>query len=150
MGLSVSKALLRASVSGDVAIVHKLLEQRGYLHVDVTNSEGSTSLIMASCGGHSEIVTLLLKRHAYVNGANNKGFTAVMCASYHGYVGIVNLLIDAGADLDLANKDESTPLMFACFQGHFDVSSYAFINMCDVDTNRIELPLSLIFLIPGG
>jgi len=122
MGVSASKGLLRAAASGDTFTIHKLVEQRGFIRVDVTNSEGSTSLILASGNGHSEIVTFLLKQNAYVNSANNKGLTSLMYASYHGYSVIVGLLIAAGADLDSVDKDGSTSLMFACWQGHLDVS----------------------------
>lgn len=124
MGTSASKALLRAAASGDIMVIHRLLEQRGYIRVDVTNSEGSTSLILASGGCHSEIVTFLLKQNAYVNSANNKGVTALMCASYHGCSVIVGHLIEAGADLDSVDKDGTTSLMFSCWQGHFDVSDF--------------------------
>jgi ankyrin repeat protein len=125
MGLSTSKALLRASIKGDADLVNKLLMDRGYINVDVTNSEGSTSLILASCGGHTEIVSFLLKRNAFVNSANNKGLTSLMCASYNGHFAIVNLLVDAAADLDMINKDGTTALMLACWQGRFDVRFHA-------------------------
>jgi ankyrin repeat protein len=121
MGISASKGLLRAAASGDIGMIHKIVEHRGYIRVDVTNSEGSTSLILASGEGHSEIVSFLLKQNAYVNSANNKGLTALMCACYHGFSVIVGLLIEAGAELDSINKDGSTSLMVACWQGHFDV-----------------------------
>jgi ankyrin repeat protein len=49
--------------------------------VNVSNSNGSTALILAALNGHSECVKLLIDNHWDVNVSNSNGDTALKLAA---------------------------------------------------------------------
>lgn len=75
--------------------------------------------MLASAGGHTEIVKLLLAYGSDVNekDSNNQA-TALIGASAYGYVEIMNLLIKKGADPNAKNRDGLTSISIAAINGH--------------------------------
>ena len=69
---------------------------------------GVTPLILASRGGHIEVVRLLREVEADKDKADDSRDTAVMYASEGGHLEVVQLLCEAGADKDKANQDGAT------------------------------------------
>ena len=79
-----------------------------------------TALIIASCGGHVEVVRALLAAGAGVEAANDSGWTPLLFASYRGRVDVVRALLDAGASVNVMTSS-MTALMWASSSGHVDV-----------------------------
>ena len=69
----------------------------GGADVNVKNTYGVTSLMMASPNGHPETVKLLLDSKANVNTATPEGHTPLYIAKMQGHSEIVKLLKEYGA-----------------------------------------------------
>ena len=67
--------------------------------VNVSSSDSSTPLHIASSGGQFTVVQVLLKHHADVN-ASQRGWTPLHLASWTGHPKVVRLLLEHGADVD--------------------------------------------------
>jgi ankyrin repeat protein len=74
---------------------------------------GDTPLIMAVAHGKLELVKLLLKEGAYVNGRGRKGETPLMTAAGKYDEDMVTLLLQQRADADLHDEDDNTALIHA-------------------------------------
>lgn len=87
-----------------------------------------SSLIIASSGGHLDVVKYLVNNGADVNAATTGemgGNTALMEASTKGYLDIIKFLVDEGADINAVTTFQgTTALMFASAMGHLDVVKY--------------------------
>lgn len=86
--------------------------------------EGSypMALMMSSCGGHADIVTLLLDSGALVDTQHGKNnWTALMWAAHSSQPAIASLLLDRGARVDLKDKSGCTALMMAATMGRTDI-----------------------------
>eukprot|EP00919_Chromeraceae_sp_WS-2016_P035372 GHVR01083798.1.p1 GENE.GHVR01083798.1~~GHVR01083798.1.p1 ORF type:complete len:108 (-),score=7.71 GHVR01083798.1:148-471(-) len=71
---------------------------------------GTTPLIRASEGGHTDIARLLIDKGADVNSEDNNG-TPLICASKGGHTDIARLLIDKGVDV---NTEVGLELVVSC------------------------------------
>ena len=115
--------LLRASVSGKIAVVKMLVEAGA--DVCVTDNEGDSCLTLAAWSEHTETVRYLVGlKDVDVNHAENDGDTALHFAVQEGHGDVVQVLIDAGADLEAKNKDDEqgrSPLLLASVEGHLDI-----------------------------
>jgi ankyrin repeat protein len=119
------KALHNACIRGDVAAVSRLLPARGTpLNLSGLRFQSSphktTPLMNASCGGHMDIVRLILDRarNTAVDHANQIGSTALLVAAQYHHADIVRLLADRGASVNHAGPEGRTPLRVAVGQNH--------------------------------
>ena len=91
-------------------------------HVNARDNEGETALMLASGGGHREVVELLLAKEAEVNAKGTGGETALMGASFNGHREIVELLLAKGAEVNAKMKEDGeNALMLASNKGHREV-----------------------------
>lgn len=72
-----------------------------------TDDEGSTGLIMASLGGHTPVVDLLLSNGALVNHARQNGDMALHMACRHAHADTLASLLGAGAEADAVGSEGS-------------------------------------------
>jgi uncharacterized protein len=100
--------LMLASLRGEMALVHALLAQ----DADI-NRPGWTPLHYAATGGKTEVMGLLLERHAYIDTESPNGTTPLMMAAQYGTPRAVKHLLEAGADPTLKNSLGLTALDFA-------------------------------------
>ena len=101
--------LASAAWRGAMAEVESMLQLP--VDPDLGNADGRTALMMASRGGHIDIVCLLLEAGASIDMKDVDWHTALMASSTTGQVEIVRLLLEAGAKKDLADKEGCTALM---------------------------------------
>jgi hypothetical protein len=118
-------ALHNACIRGDVAAVSRLLPARGTpLNLSGPRFQSSphktTPLMNASCGGHVDIVRLILDRarNTDVDHADKIGSTALLVAAQYHHACIVRLLADHGASVNHAGPEGRTPLRLAVGLNH--------------------------------
>jgi ankyrin repeat protein len=121
-------AFLRASLAGDISLMHLLLEKGA--DPNIASFAGTTALMAAAgvnwMGGQTfteskealmEAVQLCLDKGADLNAKNSMGVTAVIGAANRGSDDILEFLVKKGARLDIKDKEGRTPLVWA--QGVF-------------------------------
>ena len=100
------------------------IETRGTLKTENEVKEGCTPLWAAADTGHLDVVRLLIKRNADVDGRTSSGSTPLRIAAHDGHLDVVRCLVESGADVNARNDHESTPLDIACYRGHLSVITY--------------------------
>lgn len=101
----------------------RFFAQEGVLINARTLDSGDTALILASDGGNSQIVALLIKLGADVNASNNIGWTPLHFAAYGGFEQIAEILINSGANPAAASLDGQRPRDVAYGQNHHHVKT---------------------------
>jgi uncharacterized protein len=115
---------LLASLSGDLAVMHLLLDWGADPYV---STFGGTTALMAASGMNwvvdqtydegpealLDAVKLCWSLGMDVNALNSMGLTAVHAAANRGSDAIIQFLVDKGARLDVKDKEGRTPLMWA-------------------------------------
>uniref|UniRef100_A0ABM0GZC7 Ankyrin repeat domain-containing protein 17-like n=1 Tax=Saccoglossus kowalevskii TaxID=10224 RepID=A0ABM0GZC7_SACKO len=87
-----------------------------------TESNHDTALTLACAGGHEELVTLLLRKGAYIEHRDKKGFTPLILAATAGHVGVCDILLRHNADKEAqSERTKDTPLSLACSGGRYEV-----------------------------
>ncbi len=107
-----------------------------YLHEGVSperaDSYGKTGLIVASMAGYEDIVELLIRHKARIDGKDRLGGSALAYAAQRGHLGVVEILLDAGAAIDAENRQGLTPLMLASAAGRLGVVQLLLDRKADV------------------
>jgi len=82
-----------------------------------------TALHFACCGGHLEVVKLLVTRGSDVNLTDGtyRFLTPLHIAASNQFASIVEYLISKGAELEIGDGSESTPLFLAAENGSVEV-----------------------------
>eukprot|EP00039_Didymoeca_costata_P029440 m.24674 g.24674 ORF g.24674 m.24674 type:complete len:212 (+) comp7630_c0_seq1:188-823(+) len=141
---SIEEEFLAAAQVGQV---DKVLHFQQQNDVDVNYAGGlddSTALILASGGGHKEVVLALLDSiHVHVNAKNKYGQTALILASNNGHTHIVEILLNArDININATNNHGDTALIRACPRGHTAIVSLLLatkgldINIANKDGNN--------------
>jgi ankyrin repeat protein len=129
-----------AAAKGHRGIVEVLLREGAM--VDSLGEKGQTPLSIATHQNYLEIVELLLRAGADVEGKwgdlGNDVLTPLMMATAQGLIRIVNLLVEYGADINATNEKGKTALIFA-------VKSYKEEGFLDGELDRVGWPRSGIF-----
>ncbi|KAJ7142814.1 ankyrin repeat-containing domain protein, partial [Mycena epipterygia] len=107
---------------------------RGFLTTGAdVNAEAGSALRVASAGGHTEIVRLLLDASADMNAADQENGTALQAASGGGWTEVVRVLLDAGADVNALAGEYGSSLQIASSRGHRDIVRNLLENGADVN-----------------
>jgi Ankyrin repeats (3 copies)/Zinc finger, ZZ type len=80
--------------------------------------------MIATIGGHFEVVEQLIAAKAKINDRNDRGRTALYMAAERGDVEILAALVNAGADVSLGTIAGRTPLMMAAEKGYIAAVKY--------------------------
>ncbi|KAA0186583.1 hypothetical protein HAZT_HAZT004245 [Hyalella azteca] len=108
----------------------------GRVHVDCTDRDGGTALIVSSQCGHSDVVELLLARGADPNTAMRDRATALFVAAQNGHTAVVRSLLRGGARIDARRADGATSLWIAAQMGHAQVVRELLGHGAQPDTPR--------------
>mmetsp|Transcript_22390 Transcript_22390/g.55171 ORF Transcript_22390/g.55171 Transcript_22390/m.55171 type:complete len:167 (+) Transcript_22390:98-598(+) len=107
--------LIAAAEAGDLGRVRELVAAGS--DVSKANEDGWSPLIMASKGGHNDVVKLLLESKAAPN-PDCVAHTALRAASIYGHTETLRILLAAGGDPNFVSLHDRTPLMGAAMGGH--------------------------------
>jgi len=106
--VDVRDALSNAIAQGNVDEVKRRLGRQARRINDRRPTTGSTPLSDAAFRGNLEIVKLLIKRGAKVDGTNRDGNTPLIAAAFMCRTEVVRLLLDKGASMSHKNNREET------------------------------------------
>ena len=110
--------LLRATRSGDLALVRRLLDSQP---IDATDEYGRTPVMLAIEAGHVEVVRELVGRGASLTKADRSGDTPLLLATRSGKKELLSLLLGRSAPVNAVNGSGTTPLMLAARAGAVEI-----------------------------
>ncbi|NXN92884.1 MPP8 phase, partial [Rhinopomastus cyanomelas] len=118
----ISSALLRDAVkSGDYMTVKMALSSDEEYNLDQEDSSGMTLVMLAAAGGHDDLLRVLIRKGAKVNGRQKNGTTALIHAAEKNFITTVAILLEAGAYVNTQQSSGETALMKACKRGNSDM-----------------------------
>ncbi|XP_041662536.1 M-phase phosphoprotein 8 isoform X5 [Cheilinus undulatus] len=121
-GPPLSPSELRDAVkSGDYMAVKLALNSKEDYNLDQEDVSGMSLTMLAAAGGQDDILRLLIKKGAKVNGRQKNGTTALMHAAEKNFLTTVAILLEAGSYVNAQNIGGETALMKACKRGNADV-----------------------------
>ncbi|XP_062471258.1 M-phase phosphoprotein 8 isoform X2 [Pezoporus occidentalis] len=118
----ISNTLLRDAVkSGDYMTVKMALSSNEEYNLDQEDPSGMTLVMLAAAGGHDDLLRVLIRKGAKVNGRQKNGTTALIHAAEKNYLTTVAILLEAGAFVNMKQSSGETALMKACKRGNSDI-----------------------------
>ncbi|CAE7182020.1 Kidins220, partial [Symbiodinium pilosum] len=106
---------------GDLDEVNEMLENGSNPNYKMPDGSNWTVLMLASYGGHEELVQKFTKGGKGVSDKDPQGFQAIMLAAIKGHAHVCRSLLDKKADPNVSNEDGETPVMMAAAMGHHEV-----------------------------
>ncbi|NWI18988.1 MPP8 phase, partial [Crypturellus soui] len=118
----ISSTLLRDAVkNGDYMTVKMALSSNEEYNLDQEDSSGMTLVMLAAAGGHDDLLRVLIRKGAKVNGRQKNGTTALIHAAEKNFLTTVAILLEAGAFVNMQQSSGETALMKACKRGNSDI-----------------------------
>ncbi|KAM4683604.1 M-phase phosphoprotein 8 isoform 1-T1 [Amazona ochrocephala] len=118
----ISNTLLRDAVkSGDYMTVKMALSSNEEYNLDQEDPSGMTLVMLAAAGGHDDLLRILIRKGAKVNGRQKNGTTALIHAAEKNFLTTVAILLEAGAFVNVKQSSGETALMKACKRGNSDI-----------------------------
>ncbi|XP_039411440.1 M-phase phosphoprotein 8 [Corvus cornix cornix] len=118
----ISSTLLRDAVkSGDYMTVKMALSSNKEYNLDQEDASGMTLVMLAAAGGHDDLLRVLIRKGAKVNGRQKNGTTALIHAAEKNFLTTVAILLEAGAYVNMQQSSGETALMKACKRGNSDI-----------------------------
>ena len=114
-----NKNLKIACEQGNLQIVQTSITGENINH---SNAIGYSYIILASTGGHTEIVDFLIMNGANVNKKTIVGNTSIYIASENGHLETVKVLLCGGSNYYCKANNNITPIMVAYKCGHNKIS----------------------------
>ncbi|KAJ8785693.1 hypothetical protein J1605_007290 [Eschrichtius robustus] len=129
--------LLRDAVkNGDYITVKVALNSSEEYNLDQEDSSGMTLVMLAAAGGQDDLLRLLLRKGAKVNGRQKNGTTALIHAAEKNFLTTVAILLEAGAFVNVQQSNGETALMKACKRGNSDI--VRLVIECGADCNILS------------
>ncbi|XP_045653105.1 M-phase phosphoprotein 8 [Ursus americanus] len=129
--------LLRDAVkNGDYIAVKVALNSNEDYNLDQEDSSGMTLVMLAAAGGQDDLLRLLIRKGAKVNGRQKNGTTALIHAAEKNFLTTVAILLEAGAFVNVQQSNGETALMKACKRGNSDI--VRLVIECGADCNILS------------
>ncbi|GAW26543.1 putative serine threonine-protein phosphatase 6 regulatory ankyrin repeat subunit B-like [Rosellinia necatrix] len=124
-----------AAMTGQLGLVHKLVDAGSDIHATIESSK-SSALMLAAAGGFDDIATFLLSRGARINDLNSAGETALHQAVKHGHTSTCALLFTAGADIHIETAQGFSPIHIASSNGYLSILRELLARSKDFPNNQ--------------
>ncbi|XP_043848413.1 M-phase phosphoprotein 8 [Dromiciops gliroides] len=131
-----SNSLRDAVKNGDYVTVKIALNSNEDYNLDQEDSSGMTLVMLAAAGGQDDLLRLLIKKGAKVNGRQKNGTTALIHAAEKNFLTTVAILLEAGAFVNVQQSNGETALMKACKRGNSDI--VRLVIECGADCNILS------------
>ncbi|XP_057388910.1 M-phase phosphoprotein 8 isoform X3 [Balaenoptera acutorostrata] len=131
-----SNVLRDAVKNGDYITVKVALNSSEEYNLDQEDSSGMTLVMLAAAGGQDDLLRLLLRKGAKVNGRQKNGTTALIHAAEKNFLTTVAILLEAGAFVNVQQSNGETALMKACKRGNSDI--VRLVIECGADCNILS------------
>ncbi|CAC5383012.1 unnamed protein product [Mytilus coruscus] len=121
--------------------------------VNSIDTDGTTCLIAASCGGHINLIKLILSKISdfnMINRADNNGKTAFFHACSRDLADVAQLLFNRGAYINKSSNEGWTPLMIACKNGYKDIVDFLIGKGANVDIEDMYGWTALMYANQSG
>ena len=131
------QALFDAIENKDIGGVQAALKQGA--NVNAITSDGCPALYMATRHGETDILKLLLDKHANVNAAGGSLVcygTSLNTAAFHGNIDIARILLDHHADVNLRDPHQGAPMLDAAASGHIEMCEFLLAHHADVEATQ--------------
>ena len=112
-----AQPLVETVKTGDVRRVKSLLKKKS-TNINEVDTEGLTSLMVASIANDSVMAVLLLQSGANPDIQSKSGMTALHATAFNNRDGLVQVLLSFNADPNLVDSKGRTPIMVAAQMGH--------------------------------
>lgn len=132
----------------------KLLAEKG-AELYYVDDKKVTTLLQASHRGLTEIVKILLEKHAatgkegYLDDASDEAITPLIAAASEGHTEIVQALIAAGANVNAVDKDGTNALMAGSARGHVDAAKSLLEAGAKINEQNTDGHTALMFAYNG-
>ncbi|XP_057563041.1 M-phase phosphoprotein 8 isoform X2 [Hippopotamus amphibius kiboko] len=133
---AVPNSLRDAVKNGDYITVKVALNSSEDYNLDQEDSSGMTLVMLAAAGGQDDLLRLLLRKGAKVNGRQKNGTTALIHAAEKNFLTTVAILLEAGAFVNVQQSNGETALMKACKRGNSDI--VRLVIECGADCNILS------------
>ena len=124
-------AFMWAVSKGHLDIVEFLVDKG--VNLNLTDNDGNSPLIIATCNGFIEITKLLIDKGANLDLTDKRGNSPLIIATYYSRAEIAKLLINKGANIDLVNSNGRSALMIAAYIGNTIISKLLVDKGADID-----------------
>lgn len=134
--------------SPDMIIVIKEMKKLGYLDTDIKNvmkdinfknRDGITTLFLAACNRHLNLVKALVNAGANVNSTSAQGVSPLFMMAEKGYSELVTYLVEQGADVNAMHSNYWTPILVAAENKRIDIVKYLYEHHARVDHNDARM-----------
>lgn len=115
----------QAMEDNNMSEVQRLIREEPTL-LELRNEEDDyTPLMLASNGGHEEIVAWLIDQGANIEAySNGNRYTSLIIACRRGHLRVVSRLLEAGANMHTRDNNGDTILMLAVWYNRDDVVAF--------------------------
>lgn len=131
-----SNSLRDAVKNGEYVKVKIALNSSEDCNLDQEDASGMTLVMLAAAGGQDDLLRLLIRKGAQVNGRQKNGTTALIHAAEKNFLTTVAILLEAGAFVNVQQSNGETALMKACKRGNSDI--VRLVIECGADCNILS------------
>ncbi|XP_075418982.1 M-phase phosphoprotein 8 [Tenrec ecaudatus] len=131
-----SNVLREAVKNGDYITVKVALNSSEEYNLDQEDPSGMTLVMLAAAREQDDLLRLLIKKGAKVNGRQKNGTTALIHAAEKNFLTTVAILLEAGAFVNAQQSNGETALMKACKRGNSDI--VRLVIECGADCNILS------------
>lgn len=133
--MSINTDLVKATKTGDLEKVSKLLNSAADLHTTVGDFDKRNLLHHAAQNGHPDLIELLIEKGIDVNSLDKRGRTALYLACYDYKVDSAKTLVANGAEINISG--EYNPLDMASSNSYYGTEIVELLLENNADVNLI-------------
>ena len=144
-----AQPLVETVKTGDIKRVKTLLKKKT-TNIDEVDTEGLTSLMVATIANDSVMAVLLLQSGTNPNIQSKSGMSALHAAAFNSRDGLVQVLLSFNANPNLIDSKGRTPIMVAAQMGHTNPITYLATAGANLEVRDIRGSTPLMLACGGS